>query len=271
MGNDNSDLAEQQFIVDQVPHHKVTSKTFNIIDVREKFDAIYSMVFVDQALDKFVFDLGRFPTGSEEDVQKLAFIAANINECLGEGKVEDINLKFLRQFAFGVRAVLNPMAAMFGGIVGQEACSGKFHPLFQFFYFESVQSLPAKPLDPSDFKPLNSCYDAQILVFGSKLQKKLEDGEVLLVGSEALGCEFQKNVALMVVSCGSQGKLTITDDDVIEKSNLSRQFLFRDWNIGQAKSTVVAFVTISINLQLKIEALQNRVGPETESVFNDPF
>ncbi|KAJ0953405.1 putative ubiquitin-activating enzyme E1 [Helianthus annuus] len=31
-------------------------------------------------------------------------------------------------------AVLNPMAAMFGGIVGQEvvkACSGKFHPLVQ--------------------------------------------------------------------------------------------------------------------------------------------
>lgn len=35
---------------------------------------------------------------------------------------------------FGARAVLNPMAAMFGGLMGQEvvkACSGKFHPLFQ--------------------------------------------------------------------------------------------------------------------------------------------
>ena len=74
----------------------------------------------------------------------------------------------------------------------------------------------------------------------------------------------------MGVSCGSQGKRTITDD-VIEKSNLSRQFLFRDWNIGQAKSTVATFMAASINLQLKIEALQNRVGPETESVFNDPF
>jgi hypothetical protein len=35
------------------------------------------------------------------------------------------------------------------------------------------------------------------------------------------------------VSCGGKGKLTITDDDdVIERTNLSRQqFLFRDWNI----------------------------------------
>jgi len=45
---------------------------------------------------------------------------------------------------------------MYGGIVGQEvvkACSGKFHPLFQFFYFDSLESLPTKPLEPSDLKP----------------------------------------------------------------------------------------------------------------------
>ncbi|MBA0785153.1 hypothetical protein Gotri_025545 [Gossypium trilobum] len=166
------------------------------------------------------------------------------------------------------------MAAMFGGIVGQEvvkACSGKFHPLFQFFYFDSVESLPVEPLDPNDFKPLNSHYDAQISMFGSKLQKKLEDAKVFIVGSGALGCEFLKNLALMGVSCGSQGKLTITDDDVIEKSKLSRQFLFHDWNIGQAKSTIAASAAASINSQLKIEALQNCVGPEIESVFNDAF
>ncbi|EOY34575.1 Ubiquitin-activating enzyme 1 isoform 1 [Theobroma cacao] len=240
-----------------------------------KFDHPPILHIAFQALDKFVSELGRFPVaGSEEDAQKLTSIAANVNECLGEGKIEDINPKLLRHFSFGSRAVLNPMAAMFGGIVGQEvvkACSGKFHPLFQFFYFDSVESLPAEPLDPSDFKPLNSRYDAQISVFGSKLQKKLEDSKVFIVGSGALGCEFLKNVALMGVSCGSQGKLTITDDDVIEKSNLSRQFLFRDWNIGQAKSTVAASAAASINPQLKIEALQNRVGPETENVFNDTF
>ncbi|XVE79845.1 hypothetical protein DITRI_Ditri14bG0089500 [Diplodiscus trichospermus] len=240
-----------------------------------KFDRPPLLHIAFQALDKFISEFSHFPVaGSEEDAQKLASIAANINESLGEGKVEDINLKILRHFAFGARAVLNPMAAMFGGIVGQEvvkACSGKFHPLYQFFYFDSVESLPAGPLDPSDFKPLNSRYDAQISVFGAKLQKKLEDAKVFIVGSGALGCEFLKNVALMGVSCGSEGNLTITDDDVIEKSNLSRQFLFRDWNIGQAKSTVAASAAASINPQLKIEALQNRVGPETESVFNDAF
>ncbi|RZC26317.1 Ubiquitin-activating enzyme E1 2 isoform A [Glycine soja] len=239
-----------------------------------KFDRPPLLHLAFQALDKFVSEIDRFPVaGSEDDAQKLISIASNINGSLGDGRLEDVNPKLLQQFAFGARAVLNPMAAMFGGIVGQEvvkACSGKFHPLFQFLYFDSVESLPTEPLDPNDLKPLNSRYDAQISVFGQKLQKKLEDAEVFVVGSGALGCEFLKNLALMGVSCG-QGKLTITDDDVIEKSNLSRQFLFRDWNIGQAKSTVAASAAASINPRLNIEALQNRVGPETENVFHDTF
>ncbi|KAF5808713.1 putative ubiquitin-activating enzyme [Helianthus annuus] len=43
-----------------------------------------------------------------------------------------VDEKIIRNFKFGARAVLNPMAAMFGGVVGQEvvkACSRKFHPL----------------------------------------------------------------------------------------------------------------------------------------------
>lgn len=120
-------------------------------------------------------------------------------------------------------------------------------------------------------KPQNSRYDAQISVFGSKLQKKLEDAKLFVVGSGALGCEFLKNLALMGVCCGDQGKLTITDDDVIEKSNLTRQFLFHDWNIGQAKSTVAASAAGLINPSLHIEALQNRASSETENVFDDAF
>ena len=78
-----------------------------------------------------------------------------------------------------------------------------------------------------------SRYDGQIAVFGKQLQNKLESLQIFLVGAGALGCEFLKNFAMMGISTGSGGLLTITDDDVIEKSNLSRQFLFRDWDIGK--------------------------------------
>ncbi|MCL7047795.1 hypothetical protein MKW94_003588 [Papaver nudicaule] len=200
-------------------------------------DYLLSDFLTFQALDKFIGELGRFPAaGSEEDAQKL---------------ISEIDEKLLRHFSFGSKAVLNPMAAMFGGIVGQE-----------FFYFDSVESLPAEPLDPNNLKPVNSQYDAQMSVFGSKLQKKLEESKVFMVGSGALGCEFLKNFALMGVSCNNQGK------DVIEKSNLSRQFLFRDWNIGQAKSTVAASAASSINPHLHIEvskcatAVNNVIVPD---------
>jgi ubiquitin-activating enzyme E1 len=143
--------------------------------------------------------------------------------------------------------------------------------ILQFFYFDSVESLPVEPLEPSDLKPENSRYDAQISVFGAKLQKKLEQSKIFMVGSGALGCEFLKNLALMGISCNQNGKLTVTDDDVIEKSNLSRQFLFRDWNIGQPKSTVAATAAVAINPKFHVEALQNRASPETENVFNDAF
>ncbi|XP_074264485.1 ubiquitin-activating enzyme E1 1-like [Silene latifolia] len=240
-----------------------------------KFDRPPLLHLAFQALDKFISELGRFPAaGSEADAEKLKSFVTEINDSSAEGRLENIDQNLLRHFAFGARAVLNPMAAMFGGIVGQEvikACSGKFHPLFQFYYFDSLESLPSEPLDPSDLKPLNSRYDAQISVFGAKLQKKLEAAKLFVVGSGALGCEFLKNLALMGVSCGSEGTLTITDDDVIEKSNLSRQFLFRDWNIGQSKSTVAATAAASMNPSLRIEALQNRASPETENVFDDTF
>ncbi|KAJ6805299.1 ubiquitin-activating enzyme E1 1-like [Iris pallida] len=100
-----------------------------------KFDRPPLLHLAFQALDAFRNSLGRFPlAGSKEDVEKLTALAVSINENLGESKLAEIDIKLLRQFTNGSRAVLNPMAAMFGGIVGQEvvkACSGKFHPLFQ--------------------------------------------------------------------------------------------------------------------------------------------
>jgi ubiquitin-activating enzyme E1 len=101
-----------------------------------KFDRPPLLHIAFMALDNFRGEIGRFPVaGSEEDVQKLIDLAVRINQNMGDGsKVEEIDKNLMRHFANGARAVLNPMAAMFGGIVGQEvvkACSGKFHPLFQ--------------------------------------------------------------------------------------------------------------------------------------------
>ncbi|KAI3434380.1 hypothetical protein D9Q98_002458 [Chlorella vulgaris] len=226
-----------------------------------------------QALHAFQAEHGRFPEpGSQADADQLVAKAAAINEAAAEKAELDEGV--LRKLAGTARATLNPMAAMFGGVVGQEvvkAASAKFHPLHQWLYFDSIESLPDAPLSAEEVAPQGTRYDDSIAVFGRSLQDKMAGLKMFLVGAGALGCEFLKNFALMGVACGEGGLLTVTDDDTIEKSNLSRQFLFRDWNIGAPKSTCASEAAARINPDLKLRALQNRVSPETEDVFDDAF
>jgi len=77
-----------------------------------------------------------------------------------------------------------------------------------------------------------SRYASQIAVFGKALNEKLLNLKYFVVGSGAIGCELLKNMAMMGVGAGPSGYVTVTDMDVIEKSNLSRQFLFRADDIG---------------------------------------
>jgi ubiquitin-activating enzyme E1 len=92
-----------------------------------------------------------------------------------------------------------------------------------------------------------------------------------MVGCGALGCEFVKNFALTGICCGPKGKLTITDGDRIELSNLTRQFLFREHNVGHLKSKAAGVMATQMNPKIRIDALEMYVGPNTENVFNDDF
>jgi ubiquitin-activating enzyme E1 len=149
----------------------------------------------------------------------------------------------VRAHASGARSTLSPMAAAYGGIVGQEvikALTGKFMPFFQFLYMDFVECLADEDLDDEEYKiGTPSRYDHQIQVFGKSFQERLMAQNYFLVGAGALGCEFLKNFAMVGLGCGSDGKVTVTDDDVIEKSNLSRQFLFRNWHIHKSKAEVL--------------------------------
>ena len=166
------------------------------------------------------------------------------------------------------KGYLAPMASIIGSIAAQEvikACTGKFKPIHQFFYFDALEVLPEDA--QSDSQPLGSRYDHQIALFGQTFQRKLEAMRGFVVGSGAIGCELLKAFALMGI-----GHITVTDMDNIERSNLNRQFLFRSPDVGQPKSKTAAdFVSRIINPQIHIDARQDRVGPETEAIFDDDF
>lgn len=199
----------------------------------------------------------------------------DIAKVLGEENDNDNNKRIIYHLASGSRAILSPMCATLGGIVGQEvlkACSGKFTPINGFFYFDADECLPDEPLTVSDVMPTGrSRYDSNITVFGRDAQQRLLDLNYFLIGAGAIGCEMLKNWALMGVACGENGKIHITDMDRIEKSNLSRQFLFRNTDINEFKSATAARAAKEMNSNINIISYQEKVGSDTECIFGDDF
>ena len=194
----------------------------------------------------------------------------------GEEKVE-LDDKLVRELSYQARGDLSPMAAFFGGLAAQEvlkAVSGKFHPIDQWLYFDSLESLPKSTARSEELcQPLGTRYDGQIAVFGKEFQEKLANTKEFLVGAGAIGCEMLKSWAMLGLGTGPHGKVSVTDMDAIEKSNLNRQFLFRPKDVGKLKSDCAAEAVQAMNPDMngQIMSLRDEVGEETEHVFNENF
>lgn len=210
---------------------------------------------------------------SETDAEKFALLSEQLAKVDGNESVVD--RKLIKQFAYICSGQVAPIQAVIGGVVAQEvlkACSGKFVPIKQWMYFDALECLPAQlPLPEHECAPQGTRYDGQIAVFGSDFQRKLGDLKYFVVGAGAIGCEILKNYALIGLACGPSGSLYLTDMDVIEKSNLNRQFLFRSHDVGSLKSEAAAKAAKQMNPTLRITAHQNRVCPDTEKVYDDHF
>lgn len=155
-----------------------------------------------------------------------------------------------------------------------KAASQQFMPITQWYYNDFVECLPEDYLSSVDsdiYKITGSRYDGQVAVFGSEFQEKLENLKYFVIGAGAIGCELLKNFSMIGIGSGPSGKIFVTDMDFIERSNLNRQFLFRNWNIGESKSHTAAKAVLKMNPNLHIEAHENRLGPETENFYNNGF
>lgn len=74
-------------------------------------------------------------------------------------------------------------------------------------------------------------FDDHYLLFCLFSTPYLHASYSIQVGAGAIGCEILKNFAMMGIGASPQGTVFVTDMDIIEKSNLNRQFLFRSWHI----------------------------------------
>lgn len=188
------------------------------------------------------------------------------------GEPRDMDEAKIKRFARLYRTELTGLCAYLGGAAAQEVLkrTGKFTPIDQWIHHDE-QCLVCDE-NPSNLGPLfGNRYDHQIAIMGKDFQTKAADARVFLVGCGALGCEYLKGLALMGVATGKGGKVTVTDMDRIEVSNLSRQFLFRDKDVGTPKSVSGARVVKEWNPRMNVVALEKRVGTDSEDFFSDEF
>jgi ubiquitin-activating enzyme E1 len=228
-----------------------------------KFDRPATLHAGFQALWQFHSEQQRLPRPrNAEDAAVLVSLAKKIDA--------DVDEKVLTELSYQASGNLAPINAVIGGLVAQEvlkACSAKFHPVIQFTYFDSLESLPSTLPSEVDCQPTGSRYDGQIAVFGKTFQEKIFNHRQFLVGAGAIGCEMLKNWSMIGLGSGPKGAIYVTDLDTIEKSNLNRQFLFRAKDLGNFKSIVAAAAVAEMNPALKghIECRQDPVGADTES------
>lgn len=145
---------------------------------------------------------------------------------------------------------VNPVLQSFIGAVISSECvkaiTNKYIPFDQTYTFEYNTELFNRP----DEDMINKLYKLNYLI----------------VGSGAIGCELLKNLAMIGVS-----NIAITDPDHIELSNLSRQFLFRNDNVGSSKSKVASQRIIEYNPDMSITSYEDKLCSENQIFVDNHF
>lgn len=88
-------------------------------------------------------------------------------------------------------------------------------------------------------------------------QQRLLGSSVLIIGVGGLGSP----VALYLAACGV-GEIVIADDDSVELANLQRQIIHSSNNIGDLKVDSAAVTLQSINPEIKISVIAERLNGE---------
>lgn len=99
-------------------------------------------------------------------------------------------------------------------------------------------------------------YARQIILpaFGGAGQAKLKQAHMVVIGAGGIGCP-----AITYLAAAGIGKLTIIDDDRVELSNLQRQPLFTDSDIGALKADIAAKAARRINPHVETVAVALRL------------
>lgn len=200
--------------------------------------------------------------------------------------------------------------SVFGAVASQEilkVLSAMYLPIHQILLLENLSllsrdSLPAEKSEKSESRRKKETKTDHLLVpsqtafsqlYGERVMQRLRSMRIFVIGAGAIGCELLKNLALLGIGTGGpeershsslsshqtlwerehlqDGGILVTDMDLIEKSNLNRQFLFRPEHIGASKAQIAARQIQHMNPAIRISPLTLKVSSETEMIFDEAF
>lgn len=107
-------------------------------------------------------------------------------------------------------------------------------------------------------------YNRQLKIpeFGEESQKKLKESHIVIVGMGGLGCASATTLTVAGV-----GAITIIDFDIVELSNLNRQVLYWEKEIGEKKVFVAQKKLSKLNPRAEIIPVFARVAENNISEF----
>jgi adenylyltransferase/sulfurtransferase len=92
---------------------------------------------------------------------------------------------------------------------------------------------------------------------GPEGQARLLDSRAVVVGAGGLG-----SPVIQYLAAAGVGELVVVDDDVVERSNLQRQVVHRDADVGTPKAESARAFVEALNPDVDVKARGERVGPD---------
>ena len=95
---------------------------------------------------------------------------------------------------------------------------------------------------------------------GGAGQSKLLSSHVLLIGAGGIGCP-----ALQYLAAAGVGTISVVDDDIVSLSNLQRQILYTEVDIGTAKVDAAGAAVARLNPDVTFRGLKQRIDRSTSA------
>ena len=111
-------------------------------------------------------------------------------------------------------------------------------------------------------------YNRQMMIkgFGREGQEKLKQTKVIIAGGGGLG-----SPSSIYLAAAGVGMIRIVDHDRVELSNLNRQVLHWDEDVGRRKVASAAGKLKKLNPEVEIEAIEEQHRTMMRTIKTNPF